>query len=948
MAGMTDETRRLPDMLRGALAAAPDPDLALTGLLRFAEATLAKATLFNDLARHPVLLDLLTRVCGSSQYFADILVRDPELFRWLTATDVLAGPRGERAYAAEAARIMELFPRAERRLDALRRFFRREMLHVGTRDILGTAPVEETVRSLSELADVLADTALRTAADQMAERFPKPPRTPFALIGLGKLGGRELNYSSDIDVMAVYGDEGEVADADGREITHLEYFHKLTERLVQNLSRPTAEGYLYRVDTRLRPESGAGPLARSVAGYLSYYEARGELWERQMLIKARPIAGDRVFGAEFLLKLAPFIYPRTFFESPLTSVRRMKERIEAEAGDPADIKTRAGGIRDIEFTVQALQLINGGRMPALRTGNTLEAIARLRESGALGGGEADALEGSYRLYRAVEHRLQFVLNTQTHALPADTRARARLARGLGFRDAAALDVRLAEARDSVRRVYTSVLGVHAGAGSSLGSALEAGGDEAAFRAAVEGLGFRDRSLAGKHVRTLASGSALAAGAALDQRARQAFRDVADLLMRAAAATPDPDFTLHNIVTLAAAQRFPEVFYRQLAEERTRRLIVHLASASQRLVRFLARDPLLMERLAADAGAIGTPVAAPPGDGVPLPLHREREEARLVAAHVLGLTTFDDLTSGLTALADLVVGAILAAAGRRTARMPFAVFALGKYGTGELGLDADLDLLFVTGERSAARRAAAEKAAGEFVRRVSGVGPEGRLYEIDARLRPEGRNAPLVTERSAYREYLLKRASLWERQSLTRLRYVGGDAELGEEVLGEVRAFVYGAPLPRGWAGQVVAMRKKTETRSRAHGGRLVDVKLGEGGMVDLEFLAQMALLAGRAEPGRRPARTAAVLAALPPSVLPRDVSAAAAEAYGFFRSVEFHLRSTLEERGSLLPEGPALDRLARVLQRSEGAELFRRVAEVMRESRAALLAGAGTLDGSTS
>jgi glutamate-ammonia-ligase adenylyltransferase len=499
----------------------------------------------------------------------------------------------------------------------------------------------------------------------------------------------------------------------------------------------------------------------------------------------------------------------------------------------------------------------------------------------------------------------------------------------------------------VRAIFSSVLGERdRAAGQPVAAMLDGGGDESAVRALLAPLGFRDLHQAAKHLRVLGAGSVLADGRAPEQRMREAFRGVADQLLRAAGATPDPDLTLQNIATLVSAQRFPEVFFRQLAVEETRHLVVGIASSGLRTSRALARDPLMLERLIGDPAALGGEVADPPDDPDALASYRVREETRLVARHVLGLGTFDELTGALSTLADRVVGAVLArpaSAGRRRQAPSLAVFALGKYGTGELGLDADLDLVFLTGERTSAGRSAAEKRATDFVRTMTGSGPEGRLYEIDARLRPEGRNAPLVAERDGYGEYLRTRASLWERQSLTRLRFVGGDAALGAAVLEDVRAFVYGTPLPPGWAGEIVAMRRKTETRSRARAEDLVDIKLGAGGMVDLEFLAQMALLAGRA--GRVPnaMKTTEVLGRIPPGVLPSAPLARGVAAYRYLRSVEFRLRSVAEERGSVLPDGPLLERIARVMGHARGEDLRQAVAGAMRDSRSLLLEGASAL-----
>jgi glutamate-ammonia-ligase adenylyltransferase len=261
--------------------------------------------------------------------------------------------------------------------------------------------VELLTRQLSDLADVLIEAGLASVTETLSGKLGVSPSTPYVVLGLGKLGGRELNYSSDVDLICVYGEDGEEQDPDGKPVSRLEFFHQLTERLVQSLSVATGEGHLYRVDMRLRPEGGAGPLARSLASTLTYYESRGELWERQMLIKARVVAGDPGFGADLLARLEPFVYPRTLFQHPSHYVARIKAKIESVVGDELNVKLMPGGIRDIEFSVQVLQLLHGGRDRSLRAANTLEALQRLADA-ADRPRRADGLAEACRFFRTVD------------------------------------------------------------------------------------------------------------------------------------------------------------------------------------------------------------------------------------------------------------------------------------------------------------------------------------------------------------------------------------------------------------------------------------------------------------------------------------------------------------------------------------------------------------------
>ncbi len=935
-------------MITTRLSVSPDPDMVLTNLLRFSEATFSKSALFNDLLHYPVMADVLCTVFGSSQYFSDILVRDTSLFHWLTTSPVLTEPITTEYLRHEITRIEETFASPARRLDALKRLHRRELVRIGTQDVLGLSDLARVTLSLSKLADSLIDAALHTAELELTERFGRAPRTPYAVIGLGKLGGNELNYSSDIDLLFVYQAEGMIRGEKRRpkagpadSVSHHEYFNALTELLVRTLSQPTAEGYLYRVDTRLRPESGAGPLARSERSYLAYYESRGEIWERQMFLKARPVAGDPGLATAFLEHLRPFISPRTFFQRPADYVARIKARIERSVGDEANVKLMPGGIRDIEFVVQTLQLVNGGVRPEILDGNTLSALRKLAAAGYLTGREEERLREAYTFYRRVEHRLQTALNTQTHVLPSDTRSATILARRLGLASAKEFQDLLDVHLRSVRAIFDQVL-------SSSPSMKEEGilpvldgtlsGEHLAqvFRS----FGFRDDRLALRNVKVLSAGSALTEERVLDGRARDAFRAIAQVLFGDIAATPDPDMTLSNVASIAAAQKFPRQFYEQLSDTGFRRFLLDVCKASPRFARGLAQDPLLLETLASSISSLEEEPAFTPGH-TPLVRYKNREEVRLGVRFILGFCDFALLTRDLSRLADAV---LMQAIGeeirrRRLSGTRYACFALGKYGSREMNFDGDLDLLFVSQTRTPAEASRFQEAAAALVSRLSSVSEDGKLYEVDTRLRPEGKNAPLVADAEGYVRYLTTRASLWERQMLTRIRPVIGDGDLVESMMKSIDTFVYEMPLPPGWVDAIVSMRRKMETRKRFSGPVPIDVKIGEGGMADVEFLAQMMQLRfGREVPALRGLRRIEeILGAQSRSLLKVDERTELLDSYREYRNIETVIRITLAERSTLLPEAEKLNTLGRFLSFPDGEALRAHVSTHMRRTRSHFL-----------
>ena len=426
-------------VLRPKLGASPDPDRALNNLERLLASQGARELVPGFLDPAGRTLDAVLQLLGTSQFFADTLATDPDALGV-----ALAAPRPNPSTAE-----LTLALRAEVDaayddpgiLRAFRRFRHIQMLRVGVNDILRDRPLEEVTRELSRLADASVEVALQVALKQLTRKFG-PPLSPsgeparLACLAFGKLGGDELNYSSDIDLMFVYDRDGETAGKHSSPVTNADFFGRAVSEVVRILSSHTDRGFAYRVDLRLRPDGARGPLVRQLAATLSYYDARGRTWERQALIKARHCAGDGALAREFLKSAEPFVYRKYFSFSEINEVKALKRRMEARStqagGDELDVKTGRGGIRDIEFTVQFLQLLNGGDLPAVRQRNTLLALEALEIAGCLTGHETYTLADAYRFLRKTEHRLQLLFDWQTHRLPASAPDLDLLARRMGY------------------------------------------------------------------------------------------------------------------------------------------------------------------------------------------------------------------------------------------------------------------------------------------------------------------------------------------------------------------------------------------------------------------------------------------------------------------------------------------------------------------------------------
>jgi glutamate-ammonia-ligase adenylyltransferase len=458
MAGEPRSRTALAAILKEVLeagAATADPDQALTHWDRFIHTAGNRTQLYQYLAATPRVLHLLATVFGNSPYLSDTLIRDPLLVYWLAEEPVIETGPSSRDLERELRTVLTNVIATELKLDALRRFKRRQMLRIGVRDLMRVASVPDTTGALSNLAAALIQSAYDIAHADLRRQYGqpmhrdrkgKPVDTHFAVIAMGKLGGGELNFSSDVDLIYVYeSEDGKTRPVKGcgktKGLSSEEYFEYLARGITQALSGQTHEGSVFRVDLRLRAEGSVGQLARSLGGYRQYYRTRGQWWERQALLKAWPIAGDRKLGLAFLRMVKPFIFGRSGTppdddRAAIEEIKGIKAMIDDKmAGrghERRNVKLGIGGIREIEFLVQAVQIVFGRRLPGILDRNTLGALTRFRRTGLLSEEEAAALTDAYTFLRDVEHKLQMVHDLQTHAIPESRDERIRCAVRLGY------------------------------------------------------------------------------------------------------------------------------------------------------------------------------------------------------------------------------------------------------------------------------------------------------------------------------------------------------------------------------------------------------------------------------------------------------------------------------------------------------------------------------------
>jgi glutamate-ammonia-ligase adenylyltransferase len=792
---------------------------------------------------------------SSSRYAQHLLQARPELGEEIASPAPFAREAMRAALAAAPADD-------ETALKArLRRLRQRVLLRVMARDLGGLADLAEVCGTMSDLAEESIATALDWADAQLAAEFGRPRGAAGAaqkltVVAMGKLGGRELNVSSDIDLVFLYPEEGETDGA--RRVSNHEYFARAGRKLIALLAEVTEDGFAFRVDMRLRPYGESGPLVASFEALENYLVAQGREWERYAWIKARALTGER--DAELAAIVRPFVYRKYLDYATLAAMRRLHAEVrrEVERRELADhIKLGPGGIREIEFVAQALQLVRGGRDPELAVRPTLEVLERLAARRVLPEEAARELSAAYVFLRGVEHRLQYLDDRQTHSLPGDEPDRGTIAAMCGYASWGEFAARLAETRASVTRHFQAVFA------ETLGD--DAGGlwqdDRAAMQAALAACGFRDAAASAARLAALRAGQRYAQ---LPEDSRRRFDALVPALARAAAATPDPDATLARGLDLVEAVARRAAYLALLAEHpEALERIARIVSASSWAAEFVTRHPLLLDELLDDrvlyappdwpafAGALGALLAAHAGDTeAQMNLLREQHQAqvfRLLAQDLAGLLSVERLADHLSALADIALGATLELAWgqmRRHRDGPprFAVIGYGKLGGKELGYASDLDIIFLYDDPDERAQEVYARLAARVNNWLTTRTSAGVLFATDLRLRPSGTSGLLVSSVAAFEEYQEKQAWVWEHQALTRARFCAGDAAVGAAFEAIRERILRRSRDPRALAQEVLAMRARMHEAHPNPSG-LFDVKHDPGGMIDLEFAVQYLVLA---------------------------------------------------------------------------------------------------------
>ncbi len=804
---------------------------------------------------------------AKSRYASRLIEARPALAEELDAHGAEPFTRNEIDAALESLKGADEM-RARRVLRQLRQ---RVFLRVMARDLAGLASLEEVCSTMSDLAEASIGAAQDWAETLMRARHgvardAQGSEQQLIVVGMGKLGGRELNVSSDIDLVFVYPGEGQTdgIDAAGnpilKSISAYEYFAALGRKLIALLNDATEDGFVFRVDMRLRPDGEAGALAISLDALETYFVSHGRDWERYAWIKARALTGMRHAELEAIRR--PFVFRKYLDYATLAAMRKLHAEVRREVArrDLADhIKLGPGGIREIEFNAQALQLVRGGRDAALVVRPTLAILPRLAEKRLLPEPAAAELAEAYVFLRNLEHRLQYLDDAQTHRLPHDEADRALIASMCGYESWEACAAKIAAVRASVAAHFNAVFAQSQDRASSFDSIWQ---DDAADTARALGEhGYRNpKATAARLLATRSSQRYLG----LPADSRQRFDALVPQLAAAAVHTPDPDATLARGLDLIEAIARRAAYLALLAEHREALVrVARMIGAASWAAGFITRHPLLLDELLDDrvlyakpdwpgfARDLAAQVAAAQGDTErQMNVLREAHQAqvfRLLAQDLAGILSVEKLADHLSLLADILLDQTLALCwsqlrARHVEGPPrFAIVAYGKLGGKELGYASDLDIIFIYDDADPSASEVYARLAQRLNHWLTSRTSAGLLFDTDLRLRPSGASGLLVSSIEGFTRYQESDAWVWEHQALTRARFCAGDAAVGgafeavrEKVLRRQRE-------PRKLAAEVLGMRAKMHA-AHPNASGLFDVKHDRGGMIDIEFIVQFLVL----------------------------------------------------------------------------------------------------------
>jgi glutamate-ammonia-ligase adenylyltransferase len=841
-------TRALPALL----ADSPDPDSALLFFDRLV--TESHADVLRILERHPFLAHYAIAVFGHSRYLGETLIRNTDLLQTFLRERNLDQSFSRDEFSEALARFRSRsFERDDSPL--LSRFKRREYIRIMLRDVLKISPLAETTAEISALSDILIEEALREAESVMQRKYGLPQHldaagrtvnTPFAVLSLGKLGGNELNYSSDIDLLYIYGDGGEPP---GPAISNREYFVRLAQQLTEILSQPTAEGPVFRIDLRLRPQGNEGELAISLSNALRYYSEMAHDWERQALIKIRFSAGNAKLAREFIRRVQPQVYSESVNFAAIKTALVAREKIDrkrrkqiAVEGQRIDVKIDRGGIRDIEFLVQCLQRVYGGAEPWLRSGGTLFSLQKLHDKGHISGHDFHELNSAYTFLRHLEHRLQLRQGQQVHRLPSSSNELEILRRSIeAFVPG---EDRVNDLDEFTRRRMAAVGEIYRRVIFQQQSYRQTTPSETVFQLRTRPAVAVGEQTHQQLIERLAEDAPrLAAAFKVDALSAGGRKNVLRVLGSAYASSERYAALLRNEGAIARSlalfensEYLTEILVRHPEELNSLAELSPPPASSSAPGLFGFSTQSLAESFSAGDAVFNYIAGSNASHGEKVALLRRHFRHLMFISGARDIAEHRSVYESLAETNSVAENAISAAVGIAGAPAGFAICALGRLGSREFDLLSDADLLFICHERR--DRSALTRAAEELMQALSAYTQDGMVFPVDARLRPRGAEGELVVTPAHLEKYLQQEAQPWEALTYTKLRFLTGDPELGRRAqLASERLFERYAR-DHSFAGAVRQMRQRLQEASAPN----KSIRTSAGALYDSDFLTSFLLV----------------------------------------------------------------------------------------------------------
>ena len=780
-----------------------------SNLLRIIQNQFDIAFFINECLKFPHQIEILISLSNNSNYLTDILVRNPEYFHWIINPSVLEQKTDYKYFKESLENIVSSFRTFDSKVNAIRNFKRKEILRIGLKDIYLKEELKNITLYLSNLANSISAVLFDLCYKEILNKYSLEKTTrKYVMFSLGKLGGNELNYSSDIDLVAFYDNNSLI----NKKIYYNQILSETILLFIDTASRKTGAGFLYRVDFRLRPEGRNAPLCGSYISFLRYYEMRGEDWERQMLIKANFLCGSGSLFKKFYNSVSRFIYPATFSVSPTEQIKKLKTSIEQRSKSDENIKFVSGGIRDIEFSLQALQLLNGGKAINIRTGNSLDAIDKLSDKNILAKEEAEIFNSVYVFYRRAEHYLQLMNDQQTHTIPAEGEMAEKLAHYLKFKDLKSFKEELETNKKKVQTIYNSIVGIV---------------NTTEVENKFDRIKFSDYKRAKSNFEFLRTGKSLFDKKQFDNRTTSSFEKIEDQLIKFLDSSIDPDIVLENFTRVIRNAHFPKLWYDEFLDKNFFQLFLSLCERSQKAIDLFAEDKFLRDTFLSRECLVL--LNKDSFSNISLKDFHFRASIQLIAGIIKPESFAEIYTEYLNQRLILLVNDFLK---DKNWKEDFFIAAMGSFGSVELSFVSDVDLVFVV--RDIQKYPDIQKAFQKLLQNLKNNLPG---LEIDCRLRPEGKSSQLVWDADDYKNYFSNRARVWELQAFTKCRFVFGDLELFNSF------FKYYIQTVKQRDKELIK-KEMFEMRKKLYPGldTSFNIKKSSGGLADIDFIISYLLL----------------------------------------------------------------------------------------------------------